>query len=144
MVSINKNEVVGTLIFELTTEKSFFDKYNIKNNFDKCKILNIQTLAVKYHSSGIGTELIDYCIAHYSRLVEKIYAPLWKSINGINASRLFQKFGFNPIITIDNYWYKDSIGKKNYCPVCNSPCTCSIIIYYKAVKSNNNLCLYKG
>ena len=133
LVSINKKEIVGVLIIELTTQENFFNKYNIKGNVNNCRILNIQTIAVKYYKQGIGTALINYCISNYSKYVNIIFTPLWKSINGTNASRLFQKFGFIPFTIINNFWYKDSLGKEGYCPICGSPCTCSVVIYYKVV-----------
>ena len=131
IIKTNNNEVVGVLLFKIQTEKEFFDNYKIINKFDNIKILNLKTIAVKYPKQGIGSELVKHCIDKYKKYVNKFYSPLWKSSNGINAKKLFEHFGFIYVAEVGNYWYEDSIGKNNYCPICNTPCKCSLIVYCK-------------
>lgn len=131
MIAVDGEEVLGYLVFDLTTEKDFFESKNIWDYGTSIPVLCLLTIAVKRERQGVGTLLTQECINMYKDKVNKIYSPVWKSVNGTNADRLLTKNGFNIIKEIKNFWYEDSIGKKDYCPVCGSPCVCTMIIYGK-------------
>ena len=132
LIATINEKVVGFLFFEMTTEQMFYKSIKIIKN-SNIPVLVLKTIAVKDIKKGIGTALVNYCINNFLNNAKKIFTPVWKSKFGINALKLIQKFGFKEIETIKNYWYKDSLNKENYCPVCNSPCVCDLVVFCKII-----------
>ena len=131
IIATDKNFVVGFLLFDIMPEKEFFKtkKINIKGTQKKVFIFN--TCAVLKECNKIGTNLFDFAIKHLSNNIDTFYCCAWEYNNNVNIEPLCLKFNFKKTLTIKNYWYYDSINKKNFCPICNSPCTCNMILYKK-------------
>lgn len=136
IIAINNNEVLGFLTFDYSSEKEFFNCKKINLKSDNIAILILNTCAVKIEKMGVGTALIDYALKNLTKNIEKVYTPVWQYSNKINAHKMLTNFGFNPLITLEKYWYAESIGVENFCPVCNTPCTCNLIVYSKNIKAN--------
>lgn len=129
IIAKDDSQVLGYLIFDLTTEKEFFESKHILDCGSDNLVLSLLTMAVKNERNGIGTMMTKYCIDKYNQVVKDMYSPVWKSVNGTNAHKLLMNCGFEIINEIENYWHEDSIGKEGYCPVCGTPCTCTMVIY---------------
>ena len=130
LIALNNDEVLGYLSIEHTTEKEFFKGKKIIHQQNEAPVLVVNTCAVKYENCGIGTMLMDFAITNFSNNAEKIFCPAWKHGDKTNAHKLLSKFGFVKLIELKNFWYEDSLNIEKFCPVCNTPCTCSLIIYY--------------
>jgi len=128
-IALDNDVVVGYLIFDLVSEKKFFESKHVLDYGSDDTVLCLLTMAVKEEKNGVGTFLTNSCIDEYEKEVKMIYSPVWKSRLGTNAHKLLSNIGFRIIKEIDNYWYDDSIGKDEYCPVCGSPCVCTMVIY---------------
>lgn len=133
IIAIDKNEVVGYLKFANCTEKEFFKMENLLVPNSNQKILALYTMAVKYEKKGIGTQTVKFCLDNFLADANKIYCPVWTSKNGTNAHQLLTNFGLKKIKSYKNFWYKDSLGVKNFCPICNTPCYCTLDIYCKTL-----------
>lgn len=128
---IENNICKGFLIFNIMSENDFFKNRKLDIVGSDEPVFIFSTIAVKEEKKGIGSKIIQYCLENLITGIHKLYVPIWKSKKGANSKPLFEKFGFNLFSTIENFWYEDSLGKENYCPVCNSPCHCSLLIYNK-------------
>ena len=133
LIAVENDEVLGYLTLEYSTEKAFFAAKNIDIPASDCPILILNTASVKYEGMKIGSKLVDFAIKNFSNNASKIYSPVWKNENQSNIY-LLRKFGFSPLIELKNFWYEESIGIENYCPDCNTPCTCSLIVFHKNLK----------
>ena len=95
------------------------------------EVLIINTCAVKYEREGVGSLLVGYVLKKHAKDYEKIYVPAWKHAGITNAGKLLEKFEFKPVFEIEKYWYEDSLNIKNFCPICDNPCLCSLVIYLR-------------
>ncbi len=128
-VAVQKKEVLGYITIGEMSEKDFFIDKRIDMVGENKEVLIINTCAVKYENEGIGSLLVEYVLAKHAKDFKKIYVPAWKHGNTINAHKLLKKFNFKPYVEIPNFWYEDSLNIKNFCPVCNTPCLCSLVVY---------------
>ena len=128
-VAIDQGEVLGYLRISLCTEKEFFIDQEVDLDGEDIPVLVLNTCAVKEEGKGVGTKLIKYVIDKFGKSVKKIYSPVWSHGGVANAHKLLSKFNLNPVYTFKNFWYEDSIGKEDFCPICGTPCTCDMIIY---------------
>ena len=131
IIAKDDSQVLGYLIFDLATEKEFFESKHISDFGSDNLVLCLLTMAVKHERNGIGTMMTKYCIDKYNQVVKDMYSPVWKSAQGANAHKLLTNCGFKVVKEIENYWYEDSLGKAGYCPVCGTPCKCTMAIYKK-------------
>jgi GNAT superfamily N-acetyltransferase len=130
MVACDDNDdVLGYLVYEVTSDTKFFESKHLDIESKGIPALCLLTMAVDNERKGIGTFLTSSCIDMFKDKVDVLYSPVWKSVNGINADRLLRRMGFVPSMEIEDYWYEDSLGVDDYCPVCGSPCRCSLLIY---------------
>lgn len=134
LVAINEGKVAGYLVYEVTTDTEFFKSKHLDIESKGVPALCLLTMAVDKERKGVGTFLTKSCIDMFKDKVDVLYSPVWKSVNGVNADRLLRKMGFIPSMEIENYWYEESLGIDDYCPVCGSPCVCSLLIYQLLVK----------
>lgn len=130
-IAVQGQEVLGYITINSTTEKDFFiDKKVDLLGMDE-EVLIINTCAVKYEREGVGSLLVGYVLKKHAKDYEKIYVPAWKHAGITNAGKLLEKFEFKPVFEIEKYWYEDSLNIKNFCPICDNPCLCSLVIYLR-------------
>ena len=79
---------------------------------------------------GIGGRLFEFALKRFATN-KKVYCPVWKCGENINAHKLLTRFGFARLITLEKFWYDESLNAQNFCPVCGSPCVCDNVIYLK-------------
>lgn len=133
-VAIDKGEALGYLIINLCTEKEFFIDEKVDLEGEDTPVLVLNTCATKEEGYGVGTHLVSHVIKKFRANVKKIYSPVWSHEGIVNADKLLLKFKLYPLYTFKNFWYEDSIGKENFCPICGSPCKCDMIIYCDEMK----------
>ena len=132
-VAIKDKEVLGYITVSFSTEKEFFKSIKLDLNGEDISVMVLNTCAVKYEKCGVGTALVDFVLSNFSKEYKKIYSPVWKHGEVVNADGLLNKFNFLPLKEIPNFWYADSISQENFCPICNNPCTCSLVVYCKSL-----------
>lgn len=97
----------------------------------------IKTVAVddNYKNRGIGTKLIRDAEENFlSKNINTIFTVAWKSKEGTNLKGILEYLGYKELFEILDYWKEDSIENNYNCPSCgNPPCTCSAVIYSKAI-----------
>jgi hypothetical protein len=128
---VENNIILGYILFYYIPESSFFNenKLNVASINNK-KIAVLKTIISRTSGKGIGTKLMKNFLELISNTdIKDIYTPIWQSTKGANFKKLAEKFNFVNIATLPRYWYDDSLNKPNYCPVCNTPCVCTNLIY---------------
>jgi hypothetical protein len=128
---VEGNKILGYILFYCIPERSYFDenKLNITSPNNK-EVAILKTIVSGTSGKGIGTKLMENFLKFISDTdIKNVYTPIWQSTKGANFKRLAEKFNFVNIATIPKYWYDDSLNKPNYCPVCNTPCVCTNLIY---------------
>ncbi len=104
------------------------------------KIGYLKTIAVKssHMNFGIGSELVDFCIAKMCEQgVDIILSTAWKHAGIINIGGILEKSGFNKRMEIADYWTESSIKDGYQCPQCGNPCRCTCVIYTLNKKKDN-------
>lgn len=133
LIAVERNVVVGYLTIDFLTEREFFKTKKINLTASDNNVVVFNTCAVKYEKRSIGSFLFQFAIENFAK-DKVIYCPVWKSGENINAHNLLTKFGFRSLITLEKFWYNESLAHKNYCPVCGSPCKCDNVIYKKDIE----------
>lgn len=133
-VAIDKDKILGYLRINLCTEKEFFVDEKVDLEGEDIPVLVLNTCATKEEGHGVGTHLVSHVIKKFRANVNKIYSPVWSHEGIVNAHKLLSKFNLYPLYTFKNFWYEDSIGKEDFCPICGSPCKCDMIIYCNEMK----------
>lgn len=131
LIAILNDEVLGYLTIDITTEKEFFKQKRVDITANNDPVLILNTCASKYEKCGIGSKLVNFAINQNFKNVKKIYCPAWKHSDVINIAKLLDTLGFNSLIELKNYWFEESLGIDKFCPACNTPCFCSLVIYCK-------------
>ncbi len=137
LIATQENRIVGFLYFYICKEKEFIKQKNLslflKTSSEEVLVLN--TCAVEQERSGVGTKLTKFCIDNFGKEISKIYSPVWKYGEVIHADRLLKKLGLDPVVELKDFWFEESLGVQNFCPICNNPCHCSMVVYCKPNKS---------
>lgn len=145
LIALKDKEVLGVSIAamgsaeivsqSLLKEKDWFDE-----NFKQYHLIGLRKqMAVKktYQGKGIGTQLIQESTKQLSKSCQVLITIVWEKDQDQKMKKIMAKNQFKSILTISNYWKKDSIEKKYTCPACKIiPCTCSANIY---VRENDSI-----
>ncbi|GAB4251113.1 MAG: hypothetical protein Kow0079_04870 [Vicingaceae bacterium] len=128
----NNHELTGFTIEEKFPLSDF--KQTFRLNFPDYGIKDIKilkTIAVdnKYRKKGFGKKLIKSFIDRNRN--NFLASPVWLYPQQ-NLNIILDKFGFEPVKFLPNYWYDDSIKKQYKCKICNHPpCCCAAILFLK-------------
>ena len=125
----------GYLTIDFLKENEFFIDKKIELTASCEQVVIFNTCASKYERRGIGALLFDFALKTFA-VNKKVYCPVWKCGENINAHKLLTKFGFTQLITLEKFWYNESLNTQNFCPVCGSPCVCDNVIYLKKRELN--------
>lgn len=126
-----EGEIVGFITARLAIPSDFSEftelkKYNAKD------VMYVSTVAVKseFQNKGTGSALIENIV---SKSTQKIaFFTAWETKNGVvNIEHAARKLGFERKETIKRYWALKSVGKKNYCIDCGTPCSCNAVLFTK-------------
>jgi len=87
----------------------------------------------KFQSKGVGTQLIAEAVEMCNE--KKKYAvrcPAWAtSQRGVHLAKSLEANGFAPL---NSQPRDDGNGRLSFqCPVCGSPCKCSVVIYHRSL-----------
>lgn len=137
---LNK-ELIGIAINEIATVNDYKNSFllceSVKfNNFIKHKttIGKIGIVAIKkeYQTKGIGSLLFSSAATLLQNSTDALFTIHWlNEAYAVNPKYIVNN-GFSPLTQIENYWTKDSLGKKYNCPICGTPpCKCSARIFIK-------------
>ena len=87
----------------------------------------------QYRKMGIGNVITQKRIVDlYEWECKEIIAQSWIADKSNSSYNILLKNGFQPIVTIENYYYEDSLAWGFSCPNCGEPpCKCSAIFMYK-------------
>ncbi|MCL2055768.1 MAG: GNAT family N-acetyltransferase [Oscillospiraceae bacterium] len=92
-----------------------------------------RTMAItdSYRKSGIASELFSLCLNDARDAgMPSAWGGAWKIGDEIPMRRIFLANGFSCYGEIPMIWYEETDYK---CSVCNGPCRCTGVIYYKAL-----------
>jgi len=132
IIALKDNIVLGFLTIDFLPEKEFFIYKRINKVGENNNVLIFNTCAVKSEKCGIGTELVKFAIKNFAQNFKTIYCCAWQHNNHTNIHKLLSNFNFKKELKINNYWYDESLGVENFCPICNTPCFCNLILYKKS------------
>ena len=99
--------------------------------------INLNTIKIElivvinnYQSKSVGTSLMSYFFKNITTQKTKIIVNAWKSLNGIHAQKLFEKFNLKAIKN-NGYVWKDECNIKFKCSFYKNQCICQSILYTK-------------
>ncbi len=130
----NQNQIVGFCFGSLIEKDVLKQKWNLipKENSINKYWGYAQTIVVKaeFQNKGIGGLLIEFLLQYFkNNQIDKVYTTAWKTKGLINANDLLNKYHFQLLKEIPNYWYLESLQHQYLCPVCVNPCNCTALIY---------------
>ena len=140
-VAVTAKHITGFCTGRITTKAELYSVIPKLNKIDKNLISNgnrvgiIASMAVDpdYVGSGIGTSLMKHCI----NLLEDngcqvILMTAWRSQDGVHINHIAEKFGFEKIIELSEFWKEDSLRHGYQCPCCGEPpCICTAVVYQR-------------
>ncbi|MCX8074447.1 MAG: GNAT family N-acetyltransferase [Clostridia bacterium] len=98
-------------------------------------LFHINTIIIKpeYQKQGIGSMIVNSFIQYsINNNIKNILAESVLANGKANSKKLFEKFRFNELYRVENYWgdlYKDVL-----CTECNNkPCTCTSVVFLKKI-----------
>ena len=109
-----------------------FQQHNIPITLTEYNVGLIKSVAVRpeYRHQGIGTKLtIESMIRLKEMSCDLFLAVSWVSNRPDSSQEMFDKLGFKNILSVPDYWTKDSIKEGYLCPNCGNPCHCSANFY---------------
>lgn len=93
----------------------------------------MRTTAVSegYQGRGIGFHLVQEKVQRcLDGGANVLCAVAWHDGDDANAGGILERLGFEPVMTVDEYWREASIEEDYACPSCGEPpCTCAAKIY---------------
>jgi GNAT superfamily N-acetyltransferase len=95
----------------------------------------LHTLCVDpdYREQGIGSQLVKTRLEWLaSHDVEATFGVAWLPEEGPSSRYLFEKFGFEELAHVREYYYRD-IDPRRWCPDCGEPCECDAKIYGREI-----------
>lgn len=91
--------------------------------------LHTLCVAENWREKGVGTALVRARLEWLqSHDAETVFGISWMRENGPSSSLLFEKFGFEELAHVREYYYSDEEPRR-YCPDCGEPCECSAKVY---------------
>lgn len=95
----------------------------------------IRTAAVQddHQGVGIGTDLVGDCMDEcLERGCEVVVGVGWKASESANVEGIMDRFGFDGVVTFEQYWHDDSVAQGYECTSCGEPpCECDAVLYTK-------------
>jgi ribosomal protein S18 acetylase RimI-like enzyme len=88
-----------------------------------------------YSGRGIGTMLVSACIEEFKNDdVDHVAMTAWKSSDGVHIGGIADRFKFDTVAEIPNFWKDRSMEEQFSCPECGDPpCTCTAVVYLRSV-----------
>jgi len=142
-IAVKGGEVIGYLNFEIQERVKIDEYLNIPRkdypprlkDAEKAGAIKAGSVKKKYQHRGVGTELNRKVLDKLEK--EKInlaYTLGWIKEGEAAISGIMEKFGFEKIKELEEYWKEDSLDKGYSCSLCGEPpCTCSADIFVKEI-----------
>jgi GNAT superfamily N-acetyltransferase len=96
---------------------------------DKMGYFNTLCVAENWRGKGVGSALVrsrfEWLRSHD---VQKVFGVSWVRDDGPSSKYLFEKFGFEELAHVHEYYYRDETPRR-WCPDCGEPCGCDAKIY---------------
>ena len=111
-----------------------FEEHNIPLSLSVQSVGLIKSIAVRpeHRHNGIGTRLTRESMTRLRNMsCDHFLAVSWLSNKPDSSPKMFEKLGFDNILTVEHYWTEDSIKEKYLCPADGNPCNCSAIFYFR-------------
>lgn len=140
--SIGK-KIVGFITAKELSKEELFNKLPILKSkklkqfeiIEKIAYIGSVATDPKFEGLGVATELFKEALKELQKKNTMVIMTGWKSSEGLNINNIANKFGFEKILEVEEYWKEDSIKNQYDCPVCKNPCLCSAIVYVKHFNS---------
>ncbi len=135
LVALDESEqVVGFCLGSIHTQGTLQHKWKLNSAASETADYDgyFQTLAVKssLQGKGIGVRLMDCLFKNLEKYnIETVYTTAWKNEVAFNSKALLGKYSFNFKKEIPEYWFEESLRYQYHCPVCQTPCKCTALIY---------------
>lgn len=93
-------------------------------------IMHIGVTRPECEGEGIATELWKHRLA-YAREhhADQAIGTSWLREGHVSSSVLFEKYGFEPLTRVKNYYE----GDREDCPDCDGQCTCDATVYWRGL-----------
>lgn len=91
--------------------------------------LNTLCVDEDWREKGIGSALVRARLEWLrSNDIPRVFGVSWLPEDGPSSKYLFEKFGFEELAHIREYYYQDE-SPRRWCPDCGEPCSCDAKIY---------------
>ena len=143
-VADHEGEVLGFTLLRMLDQDDFKKelkghKYKIPRDIEvasKSKKLGfIEAIATDpdHQKRGIGSRLIEQSVASLKNAGSELICTLaWKT-DHTHLAPAMEIFSFKEREEFEKFWYEESIKQDDQCPKCGDPCTCSTVLYTKAL-----------
>lgn len=109
---------------------SDYSNFSELKQYESKDAMYISTVAVHpdFQHQGIGTQLMEKIISNATQKV--VFFTAWETKSKkVNIEKTALKLGFDRRQVLPRYWSLKSVGKKNYCIDCGSPCSCNAVVF---------------
>ena len=138
IIATDENHLAGFSILEFCTFEEAMSSLNIKLTWFHESINLNDIVCIRRHmavhpgilNSGVGTKLLEEGQKMAHGKAKAVLSIAWENTNTTPMKKLLEKFSFQKISELNNYWFNESLERNYSCGLCGSPpCTCSAIVY---------------
>jgi GNAT superfamily N-acetyltransferase len=115
-------------------QQAICDRLHVLRFHERVGLLRAIAVRASYRDRGVGTELTtagaNWCAA---KGATAMLAFGWSSPQGCHIAGVMDATQFEQVAELENYWTEDSKAKHYLCPACGPICSCSAVVYSKAL-----------
>jgi len=128
LVVIDDKKVIGFLVYQITAPENSFKMYGV---FLDENVGHIGSVCVKksYQNKGFATQLIAKAAKDLKNQISTIYTLAWEYNGKVNLKKALKKNNFIELNMLKKPWENQCNNNEFNCPVKESRCICSGIVY---------------
>ena len=135
MVLMLETKVVGFLIFQVTSPEYSNKMYGLDLN-ESVGHIDAVCIATSFQRKGYGSNLVQKAISILEREFSSIYTIAWEYNGIVNLEKILGKYEFIKVNNLDFTWKEECKNNAFNCPVKQSICICSGIVYKLNLNKN--------
>ena len=135
IVLMVESKVVGFVIFKVISPACSIKTYGIDLNESVGHIGSV-CVDTSYQRKGFGSHLVQKAISILEREFSSIYTIAWEYNGIVNLGKILGKYEFIKVNNLDFTWKEECKNNAFNCPVKQSICICSGIVYKLNLNKN--------
>jgi len=128
LVMMHDETVIGFLVFTITKPEDSQKMYGINLSENVGHISSVCVSDI-YQNKGIASRLVEQAISIIMENQSTIYTLAWEYDGIVNLQNVLLKNGFTELNKLDSVWKSACENNDFTCPVKESKCICSGIVY---------------